>query len=222
MSNLSSHLFQVVNDQPVYCPVLLNIPCYKELYLRDTTDDKSEYSKQLAFIWYYKDMGSPFFNSENMKEECMLAAFGTKSYSISPLLQTCIDEYEKRQSTPELRSLRSAMELLDQLVAEMRHQANSEEYYNLIKDLEKEASMESDFTQRWTLLELADKRKEALNKQKESVVKMIPSFQKSIESLIELRKSATKSLSEIDHESNKDNIANHIIYDIIDKNRGYV
>ena len=152
----------------------------------------------------------------------MQAAFGKRDYPISPLLQVCIDEYEKRQSTPELRSLRSAMELLDQLIKEMKHQANSTEYHNLIQDLENEAKQETDFTQRWTLLELADKRKEALSKQRESVVKMIPNFQKSIESLIELRKSATKSLSDIDHESNKDNIANQIIYEVIDKNKGYV
>jgi hypothetical protein len=39
--------------------------------------------------------------------------------------------------------------------------------------------------------------------------------------MVELRKVVAKSLVEIDSTSNKENIANHIIYEIIDTNRGY-
>jgi predicted porin len=69
----------------------LNIPCFKELYIKDVTPDKSEYSKQLAFIWFYLDANSPYFNSAERMDECLIAAFGTTNnlrYSNMLMYQT--------------------------------------------------------------------------------------------------------------------------------------
>ena len=72
MANLSSHLFTVINDEPTITTVLINLPSYKKMYMQDKTPDKSDYTKKLVFIWYYHDANSPYFNSENLMEECMV------------------------------------------------------------------------------------------------------------------------------------------------------
>lgn len=223
MSNLSQHLFQVIDDVPRYCPIQLNIPCFKELYLTDTSPDKSEYSKQLAFIWFYLDANSPYFNSPERTDDCMLAAFGTTKYKVSKLLQSCMDEYSHRQSTTELRSLLAITNILDGMIKDLNRQKESgnEQMEEYISDIHSQMKLEKDLTQRFVLAEMRDKALSSINKNNTDVVNLIPKISNTIKEMVELRKAVAKSLIEIDSSSNKENIANHIIYDIIDINRGY-
>jgi hypothetical protein len=223
MSNLSQHLFQVIDDVPRYCPIQLNIPCFKELYIKDVTPDKSEYSKQLAFIWFYLDANSPYFNSAERMDECLIAAFGTTKYKITKSLQECMDEYVKRQSTAELRSLSAITNILDGMIKDLNRQKESgnEQMEEYISDIHAQMKMEKDLTQRFVLAEMRDKALSSINKNNTDVVNLIPKISNTIKEMVELRKVVAKSLVEIDSTSNKENIANHIIYDIIDTNRGY-
>lgn len=223
MSNLSQHLFQVIDDVPRYCPIQLNIPCFKDLYISDTTPDKSDYAKQLAFIWFYLDANSPYFNSPERMEDCMLAAFGTIKYKVSKQLQLCMDEYSHRQSTTELRSLLAITNILDSMIKDLNRQkeSGSEQMEEYIADIHAQMKMEKDLTQRFVLAEMRDKALNSINKNNMDVVTLIPKISNTIKEMVELRKAVAKSLVEIDSTSNKENIANQIIYQIIDTNRGY-
>lgn len=223
MSNLSKYLFQIINDVPVYCPIQVNIPCFKELYLRDETSDKSEYAKQLAFIWYYCDANSPYFNAADKKEECLQAAFGMRTQPITPLLQACMDEYIKRQSTPELRSLDTIMNILNELLKSLNSvKQNSEEIQRYINDLDEQMKQENDLQARRVLSLMRAEAVKNMNSETTALVKQIPQISVVIKEMSELRKVVSQSLIEIDSNTNKENIFNHIIYNIIDENRGYV
>ena len=223
MANLSQHLFQVVNDEPVFCPVQLNIPCFKKLYVNDKTSDKSQYAKQLVFIWYYLDGSSPYFNSENKRSDCLNAAFGTDAYTISPDLQECMDEYLKRQSTAELRSLTEIVNILDETVSSLRKlmQHNTSEMDRYLDDINKRVAVEKDLDTRRTFFLMRSEIVKNSADESSSIISQIPKITSVIKEMVELRKTISKSLVELDSTSNKDNIANQIIYDIIDKFKNY-
>lgn len=222
MSNLSQYLFQVIDDIPRYCPVQINIPCFAKLYLEDTTKDKSLYASQLAFIWYYLDAKSPYFNSDDRRKESMLAAFGDDSYAIKPTLQSCMDEYIKRQSTPELRSFEAMALMLDNMLKDInRRNQSSEQVNNYLSDIDNQMRLERDLEMRFQLVEMRDRAISSLNKSNLDIINLVPKISNTIKEMAEMRKVVAQSLQEVDSSSNKDNIANHIIYEIIDFNRGY-
>ena len=57
--NLSHKLFDVVEDEPIINPIIINLGPFKKLYEQDKSEDKSTYAKQLLYIWYLCDMTSP-------------------------------------------------------------------------------------------------------------------------------------------------------------------
>lgn len=223
MSNLSAHLFQVIDDIPTTCPIQINIPCFKKLYMEDETSDKSNYTKQLVFIWYYLDANSPYFNSEDKLEECMTAAFGTSKYKVSKLLQECMDEYSKRQSTPELRSLQAIILLLDELINGLNSQKedNQKETNRYIESINDQLRKEEDIDVRRMLLLRRSEAIKNTNDENTAIITQIPKIASIIKEMSDLRKSVSKSLIEIDSTTNKENIGNHIIYTGIDSYRGY-
>ncbi len=217
MSNLSMHLFKIVDDTPIYCPVQINLPCFRDLYITDTTSDKSEYAKQLVFIWYYLDANSPYMYSDNKLEECLKAAFGTVNYKISALLKSCMDEYSKRQSTPELRSLQTVMELLDESLKSLKDtKRSSDEELRYLEDLDKQIKVQKDLKERRMLLLMQTEAKKNMNDVISNITQQIPKITNIIKEMAELKKAVQASLSEIDSSTNKESISNHIIYDIID------
>lgn len=223
MANLSSHLFQVIDDEPIFCAIQINIPCFKELYLQDDTPDKSTYRKQLAFIWYLQDSNSPYYNAENKREECAKAAFGTTKIKITKSLQDCIDEYTLRQSTPESRALDTIKSVMEGMLKSLnnRRESDSQEDNRYLTDLDDQIRKENDVKLRRTLLLMKDERISKMNENNLAIINQIPKIANVIKDMVELRKVVAQSMLEIDSSTNKENIANHIIYDIIDLYRGY-
>ena len=56
--NLSNRLFQIVDEEPVYCVVLVNLKPFKELYVLDKSEDKHKYAQHLVYVWYTSDPSS--------------------------------------------------------------------------------------------------------------------------------------------------------------------
>lgn len=215
----SNKLFEVVlrNDDyvPVYTPVLINLPNFKKLYMADKSSDKDEYAKQLAYIYFIADPKSPYFESTNKEVESMLAAFG-KQVKISKQLQTCIDEYVSRNTTIEIRSLESSLAACDNLLESISdNKKNMKQFDNLIRELEREIDQSSDLQERITLMntkmELEDKAAERAKKS----VDLIPKINKMVDSIMELRKTVRAKMLELESDSNKENIDNFLITELI-------
>jgi hypothetical protein len=208
--NLSHKLFDVVEDEPIINPIIINLGPFKKLYEQDKSEDKSTYAKQLLYIWYLCDMTSPFVNSEDREEESMKYAFG-KKVRITKSLQECIDEYKKRQSTPETRTLEKTIIMCDSMMADLSKSKNGvDEYKRLIDDINKLLKKLSSSP------EDIERRIELMN-QKILTADLVPRINKQLESLVDMRKKVQKSIIELDSESNKEAISNFIVDSFIDK-----
>lgn len=219
--NLANRLFEIIDDQPVITPVLVNLSCFKKLYLEDKTIDKSKYAQQLLYIWYTCDPGSPFFNSENKEEEVAKEVFG-KKFTITKSMQDCIEEYKKRQSTPETRSFERTMSIVDNMTGGLvKDHKQLKEWERLIEDtntlLQSLGKDPSDIEARYELMERKIELESKFIKTAEAMAGIVPKIQKQVESLIEMRKQVEKSKVELDSDDNNDAISNFIIDMFIDK-----
>lgn len=218
--NLSNRLFQVINDEPVYSPVLINIKCFKELYALDTSEDKHKYAQHLLYIWYTSDPNSPYFNSESKLEDAAIEVYGRKK-KVTKVLDKCMKEYKKRQSTPMIRAYERAMQVTDQNTNQLvSSQESIEEWKRLIKDstdtLRTLGKNPEEIVDRIELTErIADLELKILKKSKE-MVSLIPLIDKQVQSLLDLKKKVDKDRMQLDSDDNKESISNYIIDEFID------
>lgn len=215
--NLSYKLFDVIDEEPVITPIIINLGPFKDLYKLDKTEDKSKYAQQLLFIWYLCDPTSPLFNSDNREEESMTYAFG-KKIKITKALEKCIEEYKRRQSTPETRALEKTINICDNMVNGLvKSEDGVKEYYRLIDDINKELKREKDVDIRIDLLGKRMELEKKLADEAKVLSDLIPKIGKQLDSIMEMRKKVQKSVIELDSESNKDAISNFVVDEFIDK-----
>lgn len=219
--NLANRLFEVIDDEPVYTPVLINLSCFKKMYMEDKSEDKSAYAKQLVYMWYLWDPGSPFFNSENKEAEVMKEVYG-KKVALSKSLVACIDEYKKRQSTFEIRAFERTAVLCDNMTAGLaKDNQQLVEWERLIDDvnalLKTLGKDPDDIAARFELMERKIELEAKLIKTASEMSSMIPKIEKQVDALLEMRKKVEKAKVEIDSDNNKDSISNFIIDQFIDK-----
>jgi len=82
--NLSNRLFQIIDEEPVYCPILINLKAFKELYVLDKSEDKHKYAQHLLYIWYTCDPSSPYFHSEDAEIDAAEEVYGRKKVITNP------------------------------------------------------------------------------------------------------------------------------------------
>jgi hypothetical protein len=222
MTNLADRLFQIVDDTPVYTPVLINLNCFKDLYLLDKSDDKHKYAQHLLFIWYTCDPSSPYFYSDNRIEEAAFEVYGSSEKVITKQLRKCMDEYTKRQSTPMIRAFERAMAITDQNEAILNKNTRQlEEWERLISDcndlLKTLGKNPEDIATRIELLDRIEDLEAKKLKRQSELSKMIPTINKQVKELLELKKEVDKDRMQINSEDNKDAISNYIVDEFIDK-----
>ena len=219
--NLANKLFEIIDDEPVYTPVLVNLKCYKKLYEEDKTTDKSKYAQQLLYIWYVCDPCSPYYNSENKDEDVMYEVFGRK-VNFTKAFYECIDEYRKRQSTPETRAFERTMQFCDSMTSGLvKDKHRLEEWERLIQDvnelLKSLGKDPEDIAARFELMERKIELENKFVKTASDMSSMIPKIEKQVDALIEMRKKVERAKFEIDSDNNKEAISNFIIEQFIDK-----
>lgn len=220
--NFSHRLFEVIEDEPIVNPVIVNLGPFKKLYQEDKSEDKSTYVKQLQFIWYAYDPISPLFNAEEKELEAMRLSFG-KEVKLSKTMLECIDEYQKRQSTPETRSLERTIKLCDSMIRDLnKSKEGMAEFNRLVDDinklLKKLGTTEEDIEKRIELMDKKMKLEKQVLEEAKNVADLVPKISKQIESIIEMRKKVEKSIVELDSDNNKEAISNFIIDKFIEKN----
>lgn len=219
--NLSSRLFEMVDDVPVYSPILINLKCFKELYQLDKSEDKHKYANHLLYIWYTCDPNSPYFNSENKAEEAALEIYGRKKV-ITKQLRKCMDEYKKRQSTPMIRAYERAMAISDQnesIIRETKDEIAEQERLaadclQLMKTLGKNPE---DIANRIDLMERMDDLKSSRLKYQSELSKLVPTIKTQVQMLLELKKDVDKDRQQLDSDDNSEGIGNYIVDNLIDK-----
>lgn len=220
--NLSSRLFQIINEEPVYSPILINIKCFKELYMLDTTEDKSKYAQHLLYIWYTCDPNSPYFNSEDKLAEASIEVYGKNDKALTKQLKKCMDEYTKRQSTPMIRAYERAMRISDQTEESLnKNKKQIAEWQRLIDDstnlMETLGKNPEDIATRIELMErIIDLESKKLKYQSETA-KLIPQINTQVRELLDLKKEVDKDRMQLDTNDNKEAISNYIIDEFIDR-----
>jgi len=213
--SFANKLFEVVNDVPVYTPVLINLPAFKKLYEKDNSADKSTYAKQLAYIYYSEDYKSPFFDSNDRDHESMIAAFG-KTITPTKDLLACKKEYRDRQVTVEVKSLESSLATCDNLLRNLSSSRNDlDQYTRLLEELEESidqaTDLESKLTYAGAKLDMEDK---LLIKTKKTA-ELIPQINKLVESIVELRERVRVKMLELEVSPGRNDISNFLINDFI-------
>lgn len=220
--NLSNRLFQIINEEPVYCAILINIKCFKELYMLDLSEDKHKFAQHLLYIWYTCDPCSPYFNSENKMEDAAVEVYGKADKAMTKQLKKCMDEYTKRQSTPMIRAYERAMRITDdteEMVSKNKKQVF--EWQRLIDDstelMSNLGKNPEDIVTRIELSErIIDLETKKLKLQSETA-KLIPTINTQVRELLELKKDVDKDRMFIDSDDNKDAISHYIIDEFIDR-----
>ncbi len=218
MSNIYHKLFQVENDQPIINSVLINLPTFKKLYLEDKSKSKSNYIKQLAYIWYLCDIRSPYYNVEEKEIECKKGAFGNENESISSTLQECIEEYKKRNSTSESRSIDGAILALDNITGVLNEQKkNHTQLSELVSYITYEIDNTNDLNKKIALYkERISLEKEVINNM-DKITSMIPKVMDLSAKIAEARNKINKIADDIDN--SKSNISSFITDKLIQLGR---
>jgi hypothetical protein len=203
-------IFTVVDGDPKIEPVAINLKPFKDLWEYDKTEDKNIYKRWLVYIWYMYNYKSPFFDSENKQEEVLLEVFGRRNYKIPRKVQLCEDEYLKRNTSTEQRTLDKAAELCDDIVRNItKANSDTKQFDDLIEDIEKQIKNTKDLDARIILMQTKmDLQEKSLDMAKKAA-DMIPRLEKQVQSIISLRKSVEKSYSDV--ENNKESIKNFIV-----------
>lgn len=219
--NLANRLFQIIDEEPVYSAVLINIRCFKELYMLDKSDDKHKFANHLLYIWYTCDPNSPYFNSEDKILDAAIEVYGRKKV-VTKQLKKCMDEYKKRQSTPMIRAYERAMKLTDQAESTLTKSKDQEdEWTRLINDANELMSQlgknPEDIVSRIELSERIEGLKALRLKHQSEIAKMIPTINKQVKDLLELKKEVDKDRLQLDSDDNKEAIASYIVDEFIEK-----
>jgi len=219
--NLSNRLFQIIDEEPVYCAILINIKCFKELYMLDKSDDKNKFAQHLLYIWYTCDPSSPYFNSEERLLDAAVEVYGRKKV-MTKYLKKCMIEYTKRQSTPMIRAYERAMRITDQNEAILqKNNKQALEWKRLMDDstdlLQSLGKNPDEILARIELLERIQDIEAKKIKNQSELSKMVPTINKQVKELLDLKKEVDKARMQIDSEDNKDAIANYIVDEFIER-----
>jgi hypothetical protein len=200
MGKLKDSLFIVENDVPQLVPLSINIPQFRDLYVSDKSKNKSNYAKQLAYIYFMCEFtDNPYYKMINKAEELGKQYMGDAKYVPDKKVQACIDFYKKLQYGSDRKAYEACVAMVDSLTDKFVSSKNDEKQLtDLLKLLDKEMSQVDE-----TLLKLElMKEKMALNKSladnAKSLADLVPKMEKLVETLHNLEKKIEKHEMETD------------------------
>lgn len=216
MSSLS-RIFTVVDDQPEITPIGINIPCFTKLWKEDTTDNKSNYSKWLGYIFHMSSYESPYYDAKNKQAVVAKSFMDDEDFHPNKTILDCIEECKQREYTSELRSVDAAMSLSDSIgdTAQALKQ-ESDKLNKLIKEIDFEMDRKRNIDEKIALMKSKQELEKAAVDKAQKAAALISTLQKSVDEIGKLRKSAMASLKEKEQD-NKDAISNFMIDQFVDQ-----
>jgi hypothetical protein len=210
---LKDKLFTVRDDQPYLTPVGINIPEFEALWRADTSKDKSQYAKELAYIFHTCDFESPYFDMVDKEKEVSKAYMNSEKYKPTKRVEKCIEIYHKMQDSVERRALDSAITLCENInIIANQNQTDTGQFELLLNEIDREIKDCDDVGIKIELMKhKIDLKSKMLGIAKDSTA-LIPSLEKYIGSINELRVKTMKALYE--NEFNTKSIGNFLIDDL--------
>ena len=131
-------------------------------------------------------------------------------------------EYTKRQSTPMIRAYERAMRITDQNESILqKDNQQAVEWQRLIDDstslLQSLGKNPDEILARIELLERVQDIEAKKIKNQSELSKMVPTINKQVKELLELKKEVDKARMQIDSDDNKEAIANYIVDEFIER-----
>jgi hypothetical protein len=203
-------------DQPYLNPVGINIPEFKKLWNADKSKEKSQYAKELAYVYHMCDYDSPYYDMANKQEEVSKAFIGKANYNPPKRVENCIDIYKKMQYSAERRALDTAISLSDSLTnLAKQNETDTKQMNEILSGYDQEINESEDaFTKLAMLKEKLEIRKQAIDLANASTT-LIDKMGKGIDSLVNLRiKVIQASYQDVD---NHNRIENFLIDDLIEE-----
>lgn len=117
-------IFTIKNNQIILDPDAFLVPEFHAIYSRDKSKDKSQALKELAYIYFYNDLKSPYKNKPPLEREESLRKDFIKdsNWKSDSLIQQASLKYQELQETPSMRYLAASINAADKLI----------EYFNSI------------------------------------------------------------------------------------------
>ena len=113
------NLLELDGDQVKVTPEVLRIKVFRGLWDRDRTKSKSRVMNELAFIWLYKNVDSPYVKQGLEHEEKVQAIkedIGLPStWEFDELMAACCEKYEELTYTQSFFLVEDAMKAVNKL-----------------------------------------------------------------------------------------------------------
>lgn len=213
---MKDKLFDIVDDVPKLNALMLNIPVFKSLYLKDKTPLKEEYAKWLQYFYFICHFKSPFYETQDKERFCFREVFGNKSYekSITKEIQQCIDVYLKTEDTTERRALEAGMQAGDNIANNLRLLGNDTDLYKtLIDELNGYISDTTiNFKDRLGYLKTKGELEKTLVEQSKEIAVAIEKLEKYVSSLVTLKEKALSA-----HDNLEVKLEDSLIEEFIDE-----
>lgn len=218
---MRDRIFTIVDGNPIVTAPMVNLEPFKSLWLTDTSDDKHVYNKWMRYIYDTCDYRSDFFELKDKEPVLLLDLFGRSDYPVPARVQRCQDEYRKRNTPAEQRSLESAINAADGITDIMAKLKQDIKQFDVtIKDLDKIIDAQTDVLARIELLKEKMGLQEKVIDLAKTMADIIPKIEKNVDSIISLRNKVELAVAKI--ADSKEKIENYMVDDLIGaKEKGY-
>lgn len=102
-------LLDLQDNKLIISPEALALTFFSDLWQRDKSKDKTNAYKDITFVYYYGDFGSPFFSYPEEDRTSMIKEFVVgEEYKPDAKVLRAIEDYKKLTTTPGMRQLEAA------------------------------------------------------------------------------------------------------------------
>lgn len=188
-------VFTIVDDQPYLTPIGLSIPEFAELWKADKTQDRSQYAKELAYVYHMCEYDSPYYDVANKSEVVAKAFMNSTSYKPSKRVLDAMKVYNDLQSNSEKRALDAAVAACDMIGNDLKKiEMESDEFNKLIREIDAEIKQCTEISSKIELMNQKLKLQETKLKINDNITGVVTKLEKQIESIKLLRERVTKAV----------------------------
>lgn len=199
-----NRLFDIVDDEPIINPVIVNLGPFKKLYKADKSEDKVKYRMQLQYCYYVADFDSPIYNIEEQEKilKASELSFGNRNITknITKVLTEAVELYKKCQSTVERRTLDSNVISCDSLNSNLNNLTSSSDILlGILTELDKEIKQSTDVENKVELFAKKQQLEQSMLSNAKAISDLVTKSNKLLDSIIDLRQKASKSHIELEN-----------------------
>ena len=183
------------NDQPYLTPVGINIKEFEDLWNADTSADKTDYAKALAYIYHMYEYDSPYYDRKNKEAEIIKDFIGKKNWKPSKAILTALAKYASLDETAERRVLDATVASCDNIASDLsKLRQETDQLEVILKELDKEIKQADEIERKVLLMRTKLDLQEQKMKISKMIMDMMPKLEKTVETAMLLRRKVTKAI----------------------------